>query len=87
MNNKKLLAKIFQNPINPGIHWMDIEKMLRKIEGLDVIEGEGSKVSFYKEGCELSIHRPHPSKEALRYRIKFVRDFLIEIGEVQYDGI
>ncbi|SMM97671.1 HicA protein [uncultured Candidatus Thioglobus sp.] len=82
MNNKKLLANIFQNPINAGIHWADIEKMLRKIQGLDVIEGEGSKVSFYKGAYELSIHRPHPSKEALRYRIKLVREFLIDTGEV-----
>ncbi|KAF3980825.1 MAG: HicA protein [Methylococcales symbiont of Hymedesmia sp. n. MRB-2018] len=82
MNDKKLLAKIFQNPINSGIHWADIEKMLRKIEGLDVIEGAGSKVAFYKKQSELSIHRPHPSKESLRYRVKLVREFLIEIGEV-----
>jgi CRISPR/Cas system CMR-associated protein Cmr5 small subunit len=82
VNNKKLLAKIFQNPINPGIHWMDIEKMLRKIDGLDMIEGAGSKVAFYKSKSELNIHRPHPSKEALRYRIELVREFLIDINEV-----
>lgn len=82
VNNKKLLAKIFQNPINSGIHWVDIEKMLRKIEGVEVIEGAGSKVAFYKNESELSIHRPHPSKESLRYRIKLVREFLIDIGEV-----
>ena len=82
MNSKKLLAKIFKNPINPSIHWADIEKMLRKIDGLDVIEGAGSKVSFYKSGYELNLHRPHPKKEALRYRIELVREFLIDIEEV-----
>ena len=82
MNNKKLFAKIFQNPINPGIHWMDIEKMLRKIEGVEMKEGEGSAIHFVTSECILTVHRPHPSKEALRYRIKAVRDFLIDIGEV-----
>ncbi len=47
-----------------------------------MIEGKGSKVAFYKGDCELIIHRPHPSKEALRYRIKAVREFLIDIKEV-----
>lgn len=82
VNNKKLLAKIFQNPINGAIHWIDIEKILVKIDGLEVKEVKGSAVHFVKDEWILTIHRPHPSKEALRYRVKLVRDFLIDIGEV-----
>lgn len=76
MNKKKLLAKIFQNPINGGLHWADIEKMLLKIEGVEVKEVKGSAVHFVKDEWILTIHRPHPQKEALQYRVKAVREFL-----------
>jgi hypothetical protein len=32
------------------------------------------------QGCKANFHRPHPGKEALRYRIKAVREFLQKIG-------
>lgn len=81
MSNKKLFAKIFKNPINRAIHWSDIEKLLIKIEGVEVVEVKGSAVHFIKGDEVLSIHRPHPKKEALHYRIKLVREFLINIDE------
>jgi len=46
-----------------------------------VIEGSGSCVTFIKGSARLDIHRPHPQKEALRYRIKLVREFINKIKE------
>jgi hypothetical protein len=36
---------------------------------------------FVYEGLALQVHRPHPQKEALRYRVLAVREFLKDIGE------
>jgi hypothetical protein len=50
--------------------------------GCQVIEGSGSSVMFEKNGKKAYFHRPHPQKEALTYRIKGVREFLIKLGVV-----
>lgn len=79
-NHRKTLAEIFRHPVNGALEWARIESLLIHI-GCDVIEGAGSQVSFCKAGQILNVHRPHPQKEALRYRVKTVRDFLESIGE------
>ena len=45
-----------------------------------VIEGNGSSVTFEKDGLKVFFHRPHPQKEALRYRVKDARAFLLQLG-------
>lgn len=40
----------------------------------------GSAVTFEHAGRRANFHRPHPGKEALRYRIKAVREFIEKIG-------
>lgn len=44
-------------------------------------ERGGSAVMFVRDGVAFQAHRPHPEKEALRYRVKAVREFLRKIGE------
>lgn len=44
------------------------------------IEGSSSWVTFILNGQHADFHRPHPSKEALRYRVKDVREFLQRAG-------
>ncbi|WP_338415808.1 hypothetical protein [uncultured Sphaerotilus sp.] len=46
------------------------------------MEGPGSSLTFEHQGRKATLHRPHPGKEALRYRVKAVREFLqrLEIG-------
>jgi hypothetical protein len=44
--------------------------------GCNVIEGSGSSVTFEKNGVRAYFHRPHPSTESLRYRVKDAREFL-----------
>lgn len=76
---KKTFNAIFRDPVNGNIEWNKIESLLRSV-GCNVIEGSGSSVMFEKDGMRESFHRPHPEKEALRYRVKAVRRFMIRLG-------
>jgi len=77
--HRKTLAEIFAMPVNGSLEWARIEALLVAL-GCAVREGKGSVVSFRRGGCVLNIHRPHPGKEALRYRIEEVRGFLEDTG-------
>jgi hypothetical protein len=77
MNNKhrKTLKAIFATPTNGNIEWREIESLLKAI-GCEVLEETGSAVSFKKDGFKVTFHRPHPSKIALKYRVKRIQKFL-----------
>ena len=81
MNTKqrKTVSAIFADPINGNIEWRSIESLLVALE-CQVIEGSGSRVTFILNGQRADFHRPHPGKEALRYRVKDVREFLQKAG-------
>lgn len=80
MNNKhrKTVELIWAEPINGNLERARIEALLKAM-GCRVIEGAGSSVTFESGGCKATIHRPHPGKEALRYRVAAVREFLRKI--------
>ena len=80
VNNKhrKTLALIWAEPVNGNLEWARIEALLKAL-GCRIIEGAGSSVTFESQDCKASIHRPHPGKEALRYRVIAVREFLHRI--------
>ena len=48
--------------------------------GCRVVEGAGSSVTFEFGGRKMTRHRPHPGKEALRYRVLAVREFIVRVG-------
>ena len=73
------MERVFADPANGNIAWSRIESMLKAV-GCTVVEGKGSAVTFENGGRRLTLHRPHPGKEALRYRVLAVRDFLDRIG-------
>lgn len=75
----KTLQAVFTDPVNGAIAWARIEALLLAL-GCRRIEGSGSSVTFEKDGARAYFHRPHPRKEALRYRIKDARAFLERIG-------
>lgn len=77
--HRKLLEKLFADPLNGNIEWSRIESVLRAL-GCRVIQGAGSSVTFEHSGRRLTVHRPHPQKAALRYRVQAVREFLQKIG-------
>ncbi|MDL2316455.1 type II toxin-antitoxin system HicA family toxin [Desulfovibrio sp. OttesenSCG-928-A18] len=66
MNSKqrKTLAAIFSSPTRKNMVWADIESLLLAI-GCEVVEGDGSRVAFLRDGQKADFHRPHPGKEAL----------------------
>jgi hypothetical protein len=76
---RKTLAAIFADPINGNIEWRRIESLFIAL-GSQVIEGSGSRVTFILHGQRADFHRPHPGKEALRYRVKDAREFLRRAG-------
>ncbi len=77
--HKKTVAAIFSDPVNGNMEWSRIEALLVAL-GCRVIEGDGSSVTFEKDGIRAYFHRPHPAREALRYRIKDAREFLKKLG-------
>lgn len=81
MNSKhrKTLEAIFASPVAGALEWSRIEALLLAV-GCRVIEGSGSSVTFEKDGRRVYFHRPHPGKEALRYRVIAAREFLEQIG-------
>ncbi len=77
MNSKhrKTLAAIFVNPTKATIRFIDIEGLLIAL-GATVSEGKGSRVMFLLQEEEWHAHRPHPGKEAKKYQVEGVREFL-----------
>ena len=69
------------DPVNGNITWSRIEALLLSI-GCRAIQGSGSAVTFEHSGRRASFHRPHPAKEALRYRVLAAREFLEKIGAI-----
>jgi hypothetical protein len=72
---RKIFDSIFQTPTSGTIKFSDIEKLLTSL-GVKVIEGSGSRVAFEFSGLKLFVHRPHPGKEARKYQVEAVREFL-----------
>jgi hypothetical protein len=66
--HRKTLKAIFAEPVNGALPWSRIESLLMAV-GCRRVEGSGSSVVFEKDGERVSFHRPHPRKEALRYRV------------------
>jgi len=77
--HRKTLERLLMDPVNGNIEWTRIESML-KAAGCRIVEGAGSSVTFESSGRKMTLHRPHPGKEALRYRVVAVREFLEKTG-------
>ena len=77
--HRKTLERILADPVNGSIEWARIESLL-KATGCRVVEGAGSSVTSEFDGRRLTLHRPHPGKEALRYRVLAVREFIERMG-------
>ena len=83
MNKKqrKILEKIFENPVQSNILWNDIEKMLIAL-GAEISEGRGSRVRISLNNVRAVFHRPHPRKETDKGAIVSMRRFLTEAGVI-----
>ncbi len=76
--HRKTLEIIFYDPINGSLPWDRIEALMVSI-GSKVLEGSGSSVTFERNGRRAYFHRPHPQRDALIYRVRAVREFLIKL--------
>ena len=77
--HRKTLAAVFSEPVPKSVEWRRIEALLVAV-GCTVIEGQGSRVRFEKNGVIASFHRPHPAKEAKPYQVRDARQYLEQLG-------
>ena len=76
---RRTLAAVFEEPVNGNLEWRRIESLFLAL-GAERTERAGSAVSFFLNDASAQFHRPHPEKEALRYRVKDARKFLEQAG-------
>lgn len=77
--HRKTLAAVFTYPVSGTLEWRRIESLFVAI-GCNVIEGNGSRVHFEKDGVIAAFRRPHPAKEAKPYQVRDARHFLDTLG-------
>jgi len=77
--HRKTLAAMYAEPVSASLEWRRIEALLVSI-GCRVIEGNGSRVRFEKDGHITTFHRPHPAKEAKPYQVRDARQYLENLG-------
>jgi HicA toxin of bacterial toxin-antitoxin, len=74
--NRKTLDLVSFKPTLANIDFSALEKLLIA-SGAEKIEGSGSRVAFIMpNGSKWEAHRPHPNKEAKRYQVESLREFL-----------
>ena len=81
MNSKHraTITAIFTDPVSGNILWRRVEALFVAL-GADIVEGSGSRITILLQGRRADFHSPHPGKEALRYQIRAVREFLEKAG-------
>ena len=75
----KTLKAIFCKPTLASIVFSDNEALIVALGG-EFVEGSGSRMAFILNGKRMDAHRPHPGKEAKRYEVESLRDWLITMG-------
>lgn len=73
--HRRTLEAIFATPARLGIVFSDIEALVTAIGG-EVREGKGSRIVFEMKGSRRYLHRPHPGKEAKRYQVEELHEWL-----------
>jgi hypothetical protein len=73
--HRKTLAAVFAQPTRASVAFADIEALLLAL-GAEIDEGAGSRIAMTLRGQRIHLHRPHPRKDARKYQIENVREFL-----------
>jgi hypothetical protein len=76
--HRRILEAIFAVPTLGSIVFSDIEALVTALGG-DVREGAGSRIVFELKGSRQYLHRPHPGKEAKKYQIEELREWLRQL--------
>ena len=81
MNSKhtQTLRSVFAKPIEGNIKFSDIGALVVALGG-EVREGDGSRVALLLNGGVKHAYRPHPGKEAKRYQVKEIKEWLMAVG-------
>lgn len=79
--HRQILEAIFAIPTRANIRFADIERLVTTLGG-EITEGRGSRISFGLSGLKIFLHRPHPGKEAMKYQVEAVREFLLKAGVI-----
>ena len=77
--HRKTLLTLLVDPVDGHLESLRIESLLLAL-GCRSIEGQGSAVTFEDSGHKANLHRSPFDKEALRYRVQTVREFIQKIG-------
>ena len=77
--HRRTLEAIFSTPVPATLEWRRIESLFLAL-GAEMVEGSGSRVAFVLNDKRADFHRPHPGKEAKRYQVRAVREFLENVG-------
>jgi len=75
----KTLQAVFAEPVPKSLPWRRLEALL-VAAGFALVEGDGSRVRFEKDGVIAMFHRPHPAKEAKPYQVRDARRALELVG-------
>ncbi len=78
---RRALEAVFAIPTRVNLRFADMAALIVALGG-EVREGAGSRVTFELRGKRLYMHRPHPRREAKRYQVEEVREFLSSL-EIQ----
>ena len=76
--HRKTLAAIFAKPTKANIKFSDIESLVKALGG-EVREGDGSRVVLELSSTREYTHRPHPGKEAKKYMVEKIREWLTNL--------
>ena len=84
LNNKqkKTLEKLQTKPVLNNIKFNEVDKLLIALN-CKRAESKGSAIIFSLDGKHLSIHKPHPNNEILKYVVKNIQGFLKETGVIK----
>ena len=77
--HQKTLEAIFSTQTPATLQWRRIEALFNAL-GAIKDEKRGSSVTIELNGKTTTLHRPHPRKEANRYQLRDIRDFLKRAG-------
>jgi hypothetical protein len=80
-NQRRTLERIFSDPVQANIAWVDIESLFRAC-GAELSEGRGSRVRVRLHDVKAVFHRPHPRREAAKGTVSRTREFLRNAGIV-----
>ena len=75
VKQRRTLTALFAIPTRAKVRFADIAALIVALGG-EVREGAGSRVAFELKGKRVYLHRPHSGREAKRYQVEAVREFL-----------